>query len=398
MNFRISHHTLSIGYFALCMVFLVLFMCVDMQGQEYGSNAVTGAGIITCLTLAILFGASFKFLIIPKYIAYKPNRTMLLYLIYMLWTIIPVITNDRSSDTITFVTTLVKHIIPIFSLLIPFNYLLNHKDSKKFGWFFCISSLLFAFFYFKVMIELLSVNLTEPPHMIISYYTLYTLPLILLTCGNKRRLFFIIFTAIVLTTSIKRGGIVALVLGLSAYAFVYVTTTRKLKLSTFITALCALIILATVFLVLADTDENNLIERFANMEDDDGSGRTIVWSVVINLILDSDFFPFIFGHGYNAVSMDANVGLSAHNDFLEVIYDYGLIGLVIYLCAILSLLYITITHIMKRTQYACVLAMFTTIYLTLSMFSHIVIYTWFNLIMLTVGYISGREKLDARNK
>ena len=398
MNLKISYSTLSDGYFALCMVSLIIFMCIDMQGQEHGTSGVIGAGMVTCMTLIILFGASLKFMVMPDYMAYKPNRTILLYLIYILWTIIPVITNDRNSDTISFVITFVKHLIPIFSLLIPFNYLLNHKDSKAFGWFFCISSLLFALCYFKVMTEILSENITEAPHMVISYYTLFILPLILLTCGNKRRLFFIIFTTIVLTTSIKRGGIVAMALGLSAYALVYITTTKKLKLSTFIIAIGSLAILITLFLILADTDENNLIERFANMENDDGSGRKTVWSVVIKLILDSDFLPFIFGHGYNAVSMDANVGLSAHNDFLEITYDYGLMGLAIYICAIISLICMTVSHIIRRTQYAAVLAMLITIYLTLSMISHVVIYTWFNLIMLTISYISGREKLDAKNK
>lgn len=398
MTLTISRHTLSTGYFALCMVFLIMFMCVDMQGQEHGSTAVAGAGLLTCLTLLVLTGAYLKFLIIPDYKAYRPNWTILLYIFFMLWSIIPVITNDRSADIISFITTIIKHILPIFSVLLPFNYLQNHKDSKAFGWFFCISSLIFAFFYFRIMIELLSVNLTEPPHMIISYYTLYILPLILITCGNKRRLFFIVFTAIVLMTSIKRGGILALTLGLFAYAFVYMTTTRKFKLSTLITAICSLAILVALFLLLANTDENNLMERFANIEEDDGSGRTIVWSVVINLILNSDTFPLIFGHGYNAVSLDASIGMSAHNDFLEVIYDYGLIGLALYVCAVLSLIYMTVSHIMRRTRYACVLAMLTTIYLTLSMFSHVVIYTWFNLVMLTISYISGREKIDARNE
>ncbi len=398
MDFKISHKTISSGYFALCMVSLILFMCIDMFGQEHGSYGISGAGIITSLTLVILIGASFKFIAMPHYAAYKPDTTILLYILYILWTIIIVITNDRNNDTYTFTISLVKHTIPIFSILIPFNYLQNHKDSKIFGWFFCISSLAFALCYFKIMATIISENISEAPHMIISYYTLYILPLILLTCSNKLRIFFVIFTATVLTTSIKRGGIVAMGLGLIVYAFVYVITTKKIKLSTFITAICSLAILVILFLTLADTDENDLIKRFSNMENDDGSGRTIVWSVVINLILNSDFMPFLFGHGYNAVSMDASVGLSAHNDFLEVIYDYGLIGLTLYVCAVISLICKTISHIIKRTQYAAILAMFITIYMTLSMISHIVIYTWFNLIMLTVGYISGRERLDARNK
>lgn len=398
MTFKISHKTLSIGYFAVCMVSLILFMCVDMQGQEHNTTGVAGAGMLTCLTIVILAGASLKFLITKGYKAYKPDITIFLYSIFILWTIIPVIIYDRSATTITFITTIIKHIIPLFSLLIPYNFLLNHRDSKIFGWFFCLSSLMFAICYFKVMLELLATNPLEPPHMIISYYTLYILPLILVTCGNKRRIFFILFTAIVLTTSIKRGGILSLGLGLIAFAFTYAFTSKKIKLSTVFTALVSLALIVSVFMFIADSDDNNLLERFANIEDDNGSGRTIVWSVVIDLILNSDFIPLLFGHGYNAVSLDANVGMSAHNDFLEVIYDYGIIGVVLYTSAVLSFLHMTITHVLRRTQYACALTMLSVIYLTLSMMSHVVIYTWFNLILLTISYISARDKLDARNE
>ena len=84
MDFKISHKTISSGYFALCMVSLILFMCIDMFGQEHGSYGISGAGIITSLTLVILIGASFKFIAMPHYAAYKPDTTILLYILYIL--------------------------------------------------------------------------------------------------------------------------------------------------------------------------------------------------------------------------------------------------------------------------------------------------------------------------
>lgn len=397
MKLQLRYNTISIIYFILCMFALVLFLCIDMQGQEHSSEGIKGARTMLCL-LAMVISASVLILyFIPNYNAYRPTATMTLYLLYMIWVFIPIINNEIKGDYMESVMVLVKHLIPFFSLLLPFNYLQNHGDSKLFGWFFCFSSCAFAISYIRVYVEYISMYFELPP-MIISYYTLYILPLIMLVCGNKRKIFFVIFTCIILISSIKRGGIVAMGCGLISYGFVSALISKKFNMKHIITSLVVIGLLTTIFIFMADTDDNNLMERFAGMEDDGGSDRTIVWSVVANMINNSDFFSLVFGHGYNAVAQDASVGVSAHNDFLEITYDYGLMGGVLYLFAFLSLIGDVFLYIKNKTSYAPALAMFTTIYLCLSMMSHVAIYSWFNIILLTIGYVSGKVRLDERNK
>ena len=59
----------------------------------------------------------------------------------------------------------------------------------------------------------------------------------------------------------------------------------------------------------------------------ESNGRTDIYMTVFKLFYSSDVFPFLFGHGNNAVLNDLEVG--AHNDILEILYDYGLLATIL---------------------------------------------------------------------
>ena len=104
---------------------------------------------------------------------------------------------------------------------------------------------------------------------------------------------------------------------------------------------------------------------------------------------------FLLGNGYGTVLRNSQLQLSAHNDFLEVTYDYGFVGLLLYLAAFISLSIYIIKMILERSRFAPPFVLLLVIYLILSMISHIIIYYWSNLVMLAIGYIIGKYKKDA---
>lgn len=63
--------------------------------------------------------------------------------------------------------------------------------------------------------------------------------------------------------------------------------------------------------------------------DSGGNGRFEIWTTVLQRYSSSDFFHILFGNGAQAVSKAINIG--GHNDFIEVLFDFGLIGLILYL-------------------------------------------------------------------
>ncbi len=66
-----------------------------------------------------------------------------------------------------------------------------------------------------------------------------------------------------------------------------------------------------------------------------GSGREIFWALVWNHFWDGDILQILLGHGYGSVQklLDATYGMAigSHNGWLDYMYMFGLIGLVIYI-------------------------------------------------------------------
>lgn len=89
--------------------------------------------------------------------------------------------------------------------------------------------------------------------------------------------------------------------------------------------------------------------------------------------------------------------LSAHNDYLEAWYDFGIIGMGLYVLAMLSLFKDIIVCIKVKKQYAPAMAALGAIILVLSMISHIAIYYWFNVVVLSIAYFEGCYDRDSKN-
>ena len=59
-----------------------------------------------------------------------------------------------------------------------------------------------------------------------------------------------------------------------------------------------------------------------------GSGRIEIYQQIIILFNNSDWFYVIFGHGVNSIS--STIGIGGHNDILEVLYCYGIWGVILF--------------------------------------------------------------------
>lgn len=113
--------------------------------------------------------------------------------------------------------------------------------------------------------------------------------------------------------------------------------------------------------------------------DSGGNGRTIIYTNVLNAIHNSDLISKLFGHGFNAVaSASFNSGLGAHNDFLEILYDYGILGLILIIAVLYVLIKWMVILIKKDSG-------FKTIYTTF-LFEMVVMMSLSNSIFQT-GYV-----------
>lgn len=163
------------------------------------------------------------------------------------------------------------------------------------------------------------------------YYILGILPYILTITDKKRWLIPIFVTAISVFISQKRAGFFALV-GLIIILYSIGSLRGKgIKSAIWKNILLVLLIIAGYYLMVYMDSKFNLrlFTRLEGLEEDGGSGRDVRWQYILNAIDHSSLPQLLFGHGF-AGAYRLYQGSHAHNDFLEVMYDYGFVTLVPY--------------------------------------------------------------------
>lgn len=262
---------------------------------------------------------------------------------------------------------------------------------------FIVMFFLFLLMYIRIVIYAVSNLLIA--HMVTSYYLLYALPLVLLHKSWRWKILCIVLAFIAVFSSMKRGGALALVFGLLVYVFVYMHNKSKNVAKTFFLFAVALCVITGIALFLGNnikTDEkqSNLIERLQNVEQDGGSNRDHVYAVTWHLITSQDMPRLIVGNGYNAVLRDSPIHFSAHNDFMEICYDYGLIGLACYIVFTLSFFFLSFRAFRSKHAVAPSLCFQFSNFILLSNVSHIFIYMFMPLVLLTYGISLGQLRYE----
>ena len=369
-------------YLLLIIILIGGYSAMSMLTSEHESVYAAEDPILLKLFVGLLFvSAAFYIVFNIRYVHVNKIGHILLFLsCYMaIWRVI---------DLPPTVGVLSYFYQPMHDLLIIlifiFAYILSSKSKEILDFFatgMIVAMLITAFFYYK---NWTFANEVDEAHLGTSYYVLFLLPTLLLTPYKWLRYMGLFITGLVLFSSFKRGGVIAFVLGIIAYLFVKeILVERKFtRLLVFLIALIALFII----LIFVDNAMGNIIsERILNIREDGGSGRDQVWPTTWNMIKASDVQQLLFGHGYLAVLRDSPLKLSAHNDFLEVLYNYGIVAFVPYVLLHIRLIQQVFASIRAKHGYAPILAFTYTIFLILSMISIIILYPLMTLIAITWG-------------
>ena len=238
----------------------------------------------------------------------------------------------------------------------------------------------------------------EDSHIAVSYFPLFILPILLLPSSRIIRLGSIAITTIVIVSSVKRGGMVALGASLMVYVFVQQIVSEGNKLWKLLILLAVVLLMSGVLIYIEASGTTNIIERFESLSEDGGSGRDVLWADAFQNIQNRDLgFRFV-GNGYRSAQLVSCYQLPAHNDFLEIWYDFGGIGLTFYLLAFGSLSIYTLRLLKRKSRYAPHLAMTMTFYFIISMISIVILYFWLALLMFTVGIITGLADKELEEK
>lgn len=382
---------ISYSYFIFALFILIIASFFNMRAMEHGTEYSVFTRIAMALAFLVWAFSAAK-LFLPNYKLYLPPTTIILFCVYFLWASIPTLLDDKT-QTGDYITNIMYIFTPMFVLVSSFNSAM-HTDFERFDKFvFMILLLALAIQYVLIFKE---VNFFLTNHLASSYYVLYALPLVLLFKSKWIKLLAIIVVTIILFSSFKRSGVLALAVSLVVYIMISQFVKKKLKPASVLTAIALIAIAGVAFYFLATDNStgNTILDRFENVDQDQGSGRIPLWEQTIRMIEDQDLSNQIIGNGFNTVLRESTLQLSAHNDFLETAYDFGIIGLLIYIGAFFTLFFVVFKMIRKKSRYAPSIAMLAVIYAIQSMTSHVIIYYWANVFMLSFGYMIGKFQKD----
>lgn len=195
----------------------------------------------------------------------------------------------------------------------------------------------------------------------------------------------------VLLVSRKRTGIIALLICAIAATLLTlrnkkITQRKALIIVTFIT----IILYSLLFTDIAGKMYENFFYRFDSSDAEDLNGRTDIWIYGITRWLNGG--PFVWLFGGNIQYRTNNGGsLTLHNDFIEMLVNYGLVGIVLLTSVFADIIrnIVAAKRLMLDIEFRSLIYTLVVM-LALMLTSHIIIYPYmFFLMLLTVGYCYG---------
>lgn len=294
------------------------------------------------------------------------------------------------------VSTYVTILVPLLAFFFFFNY--GYRVGEKMVLIsVCILFILLAYAYYVTYNVRLSELLTLHQEYAVSnasYFLVYLLPFILCIKGDNKgftvfKWLAILITLIVCLSSFKRGSTVCLGIGVILYLLELNSGARKNNTAIKTLLLSALLVIGVIYLYKEFTELSGggLNQRFESVSE---SNRIDIYRVTIKMIFSSNIIRIFFGHGWSMVVKDSPMEYSAHNDFLELFYDAGFIGLILFVVLLISLWkWYKILHRRKSSYAAPLLASYGVFFFGM-LFSHILIFPYyFSLLCMTWGYIYG---------
>ena len=220
------------------------------------------------------------------------------------------------------------------------------------------------------------------------YYVVLATPFTLCLDNKLFKYITIVFAFFAILISLKRTALIAI--GVAYVVYFIVENKKKIpwnsgRIKLVISSIGFLIFAYYSYGYLKSNMGIDIFSRFATLKEDKGSGRLDVIYLIFEKMKDLEIFKVILGNGYDGVAKQ--VGLSAHNDFLEILFDYGIIGLSFYIMLWIILLRYFGRMLKHNYEFVAAFGSALSIFLVMSLSSHLIfIPTYSSIIILFFGY------------
>ena len=361
---------------SIFIIFCLLFLAFSFSFMSTWNSAINGETIttrswVTWTTLLLCAVCFFVFLLVNR------RNYRGIHIVTLLWLLImPVIIFINPNNPIDFFRTL------LWPLLFETTYLLCYYDRSRV--FFMRYLFVIIAVVGSILFLLTRIDIEKQSNTI--YFCLLTLPWLLLFDMTKRkRILLLLGFTFFAFLSLKRSTM----LSMSLIWLFYFLGEMKRKGNRFNVALIFIILMIAIPAIYNRIDDNlegKLTIRVTHEEQDEGNYRMAIWAETIENIKQSSTLELLLGHGHYGVSRVTFLGLSAHNDFLEVIYDYGLMIFLLYLFLWYYVIRRCFLLYRQKSTLFFPYAASLSLFIVLSNVSHLILYTsYFNYLVMFWG-------------
>lgn len=307
-----------------------------------------------------------------------------IHLVCLLWCIVmPVVILYNHGRIVDALQTI------LWPLLFEVSFLFVKLDKDNLNAFrklFIVVTIYGAYFFLE---SRYNIFLREHSQSNTIYFVFLTLHWLLLVKGMASRLSLLILFTFLGVWSLKRSIMLSLVFIWSSYIISLLRGTGK----KWIKILIVVALIGGGIYGYSYGDEilgGELSERVNREETDEGRNRLAIYTVTWAMIQSSDPSSLILGHGHFSVRRDSILEISAHNDFLEVIYDYGLVIFILYIGLVVYVIKRSVRLFRSNSELFLPYAVSLSIFIVMSMVSHLILYTsYFNYLVLFWGSVEG---------
>ena len=252
------------------------------------------------------------------------------------------------------------------------------------------------------------------------YVLLWCFPFLMIQDKSSIRSILIIFVYLAIPLAFKRGAMLALVFSSVAYLICSFLMNRTIKsgFKTFSLFIALTLVIILSISVVAKVRSDFFARRVADLDNmqEIGSGRGTFYSVVLDHHLEAlNFAPINFFFGFGSRSAQKTIctyyglpyqeGAYAHSDWLQLLHDYGLIGLFVMTWFHISIVKLILKGYQNKNPYVPSLVMAYVIFFMMNIYSGIFFFpnaiyfgTFFALVSLSIQNQPGSPANSNREK
>lgn len=205
------------------------------------------------------------------------------------------------------------------------------------------------------------------------YYVLFSLPFCLCSENKYIKYASLVMAIVCVLMSFKMTSL----LGIGASIYFYIRADSNINTQKYSTKILRRVrlffvigLVAVIAIYIVGQQYGvTVLDKIENSYTSGGSGRLEIYQQVIKKQIDSGSLEWMFGHGYDMVN--EIIGISAHNDFLEILFDFGLVGFSLYIMFIVAIVKCINRLKLKKSRLYPPMVISFVFFVFLSLFSHI---------------------------